>query len=189
MPFITEEIWQTIGPMNGKKGPSIMLETYPQGDSKKIDQESIQWMSILKEMVDVCRKLRGEMNISPAQKIPLVIAGNKKSLEIYAPYLKALAKLTDVEIVEELPAIDAPVMLVKDFKLMLKVEVNAAEEKERITKELNRIQIEIQKAKGKLENASFIDKAPEAVVAQEKKRLEEFEESFEKLNGQLKKLA
>jgi valyl-tRNA synthetase len=189
MPFITEEIWQTIGPMNGKKGPSIMLETYPQGDSKKIDQESIQWMSILKEMVDVCRKLRGEMNISPAQRIPLVIAGNKKSLELFAPYLKALAKLTDVEIVEELPAIDAPVMLVKDFKLMLKVEVNAAEEKERITKELNRIQIEIQKAKGKLENASFIDKAPEAVVAQEKKRLEEFEESFEKLNGQLKKLA
>jgi valyl-tRNA synthetase len=189
MPFITEEIWQTIGPMNGKKGPSIMLEPYPQSDSKKIDQESIQWMSILKEMVDVCRKLRGEMNISPAQKIPLVIAGHKKSLEIYARYLKALAKLTDVEIVEELPAIDAPVMLVKDFKLMLKVEVNAAEEKERITKELNRIQSEIQKAKGKLENASFIDKAPEAVVAQEKKRLEEFEESFEKLNGQLKKLA
>ena len=189
MPFITEEIWQTIGPMNGKKGPSIMLEPYPQSDSKKIDRESIQWMSTLKEMVDVCRKLRGEMNISPAQKIPLVIAGNKKSLELYAPYLKALAKLTDVEIVEELPAIDAPVMLVKDFKLMLKVEVDAAEEKERITKELNRIQIEIQKAKGKLENASFIDRAPEAVVALEKKRLEEFLESFEKLNVQLKKLA
>jgi valyl-tRNA synthetase len=189
MPFITEEIWQTIGPMNGKKGPSIMLEPYPQSDSKKIDRESIQWMSTLKEMVDVCRKLRGEMNISPAQKIPLVIAGNKKSLELYAPYLKALAKLTDVEIVEELPVIDAPVMLVKDFKLMLKVEVDAAEEKERITKELNRIQIEIQKAKGKLENASFIDRAPEAVVALEKKRLEEFLESFEKLNVQLKKLA
>ena len=189
MPFITEEIWQTIGPMNGKKGPSIMLEAYPQSDSKKIDQESIQWMSILKEMVDVCRKLRGEMNISPAQKIPLVIAGDKKSLELYAPYLKALAKLTDVEIVDDLPSIDAPVMLVKDFKLMLKVEVDAAEEKERITKELNRVQIEIQKAKGKLENASFIDRAPVSVVAQEKKRFEEFVDTFEKLNAQLIKLA
>jgi valyl-tRNA synthetase len=189
MPFITEEIWQTIGPMNGRSGPSIMLEPYPQSDSKKIDQESIQWMSVLKEMVDVCRKLRGEMNISPAHKIPLVIAGDKKSLELYASYLKALAKLTDVEIVDELPAMDAPVMLVKDFKLMLKVEVNAAEEKERITKELNRIQMEIQKAKAKLENASFIDRAPEAVVAQEKKRLEEFTETFEKLEVQLKKLA
>ena len=73
-----------------------MLEPYPQSDSKKIDQESIQWMSVLKEMVDVCRKLRGEMNISPAQKIPLVIAGDKSSLELYASYLKALAKLTDV---------------------------------------------------------------------------------------------
>jgi valyl-tRNA synthetase len=91
--------------------------------------------------------------------------------------------------VDELPAMDAPVMLVKDFKLMLKVEVNAAEEKERITKELNRIQMEIQKAKAKLENASFIDRAPEAVVAQEKKRLEEFTETFEKLEVQLKKLA
>jgi len=171
MPFITEEIWQTIGPMNGKTGPSIMLEPYPQSDTNKIDQDSIKWMSILKEMVEVCRKLRGEMNISPAQKIPLVISGEKKSLELYASYLKALAKLTDVEIVDELPIMDAPVMLVKDFKLMLKVEVNAAEEKERITKELNRIQIEMQKAKGKLENASFVDRAPEAVVAQEKKTL------------------
>ena len=189
MPFITEEIWQTIGPMNGKKGPSIMLEPYPESDSKKIDQESIQWMAGLKEMVEVCRKLRGEMNISPAQKIPLVIAGEKSALQLYAPYLKVLAKLTDVEMVDELPAMDAPVMLVKDFKLMLKVEVNAAEEKERITKELNRIQIEIQKAKGKLENSSFIDRAPEAVVAQEKKRLEEFTETFLKLEVQLKKLA
>jgi valyl-tRNA synthetase len=189
MPFITEEIWQTIGPMNGKSGPSIMLEVYPQSDSKKIDQDSMQWMSVLKEMVDVCRKLRGEMNISPAQKIPLMIAGDKKSLEPYTSYLKALAKLTDVEIVEELPAMEAPVILVKDFKLMLKVEVDTAEEKERITKELNRIQIEIQKAKGKLGNASFIDKAPEVVVAQEKKRLEEFTETFKKLEAQLKKLA
>jgi valyl-tRNA synthetase len=189
MPFITEEIWQTIGPMNGKSGPSIMLEPYPQSDNKKIDQASIQWMLILKEMVDVCRKLRGEMNISPAQKIPLVISGDKKSLELYAPYLKALAKLTNVEIMDELPTMDAPVMLVKDFKLMLKVEVDTAEEKERITKELNRIQIEIQKAKGKLENASFIDKAPEAVIVQEKKRLEEFTKTFEKLEAQLKKLA
>jgi valyl-tRNA synthetase len=118
-----------------------------------------------------------------------VIAGEKSALQLYAPYLKALAKLTDVEMVDELPAMDAPVMLVKDFKLMLKVEVNAAEEKERITKELNRIQIEIQKAKGKLENSSFIDRAPEAVVVQEKKRLEEFTETFLKLEVQLKKLA
>jgi valyl-tRNA synthetase len=67
--------------------------------------------------------------------------------------------------------------------------VDVAEEKERITKELNRIQIEIQKAKSKLENASFIDRAPEAVVAQEKNRLVEFTETFEKLEAQLKKLA
>jgi valyl-tRNA synthetase len=80
-------------------------------------------------------------------------------------------------------------MLVKDFKLMLKVQVDVAEEKERITKEINRIQIEIQKAKSKLENASFIDRAPEAVVAQEKNRLVEFTETFEKLEAQLKKLA
>jgi valyl-tRNA synthetase len=129
------------------------------------------------------------MNISPAQKIPLVITGDKKSLEVYAAYLKTLAKLTNVEITEELPVMDAPVMLVKDFKLMLKVEVDTVEEKERISKELNRIQIEIQKAKGKLGNASFIGKAPEAVVTQEKKRLEAFTETFKKLEIQLKKLA
>lgn len=188
MPFITEEIWQIIGPMNGKKGSSITLEPYPQSDFKKIDQESIQWMSILKEMVEVCRKLRGEMNISPAQKIPLVISGDKKLLELYASYLKSLAKLVDVEIVDKLPLIDAPVMLVKDFKLMLKVEVDVGTEKVRISKELNRIKIEIQKAQGKLENSSFINRAPEEVIAQEKKRLQEFTETFLKLEEQLKKL-
>ena len=188
MPFITEEIWQTIGHMNGKESVSIMLEDYPQSDSKKIDQESMHWMSLLKEMADVCRKLRGDMNISPAQKIPLIIAGDKQILKSYVPYLKALAKLTDVEVLDELPIMEAPVMLLKDFKLMLKVEVNVEEEKERITKELNRIQIEIQKANGKLQNASFVDRAPEAVVVQEKKRLKEFTETFEKLEAQLKKL-
>lgn len=188
MPFITEEIWQTIGPMSGRNGPSIMLEAYPKAQPNKIDAAAEAWVALLKQAVDACRSLRGEMNISPAARVPLVAAGDSGKLALYAPYLKALAKLEDVAIVAELPEADAPVMLVDDFKLMLKVEIDVAAEKERLGKELARLEGEISKANAKLNNESFVARAPAAVVEQEKARVAEFSASVEKLQSQLAKL-
>ncbi len=188
MPFITEEIWQTIGPMSGRSGPSIMLEAYPKAQPSKIDEAAESWVALLKQAVDACRSLRGEMNISPAARVPLVAAGDADKLALYAPYLKALAKLEEVAIVAELPEADAPVMLVDDFKLMLKVEIDVAAEKERLGKELARLEGEISKANGKLNNESFVARAPVAVVEQEKARVAEFSASVEKLQSQLAKL-
>ncbi len=136
MPFITEEIWQTIGPMSGRTGSSIMLQAYPQAQPSKIDEADEAWVAQLKQMVDACRSLRGEMGTSPAARVPLIAAGDAEKLAEYAPYLKALAKLEEVSIVAELPEADAPVMLVDAFKLMLKVEIDVAAEKERLSKEL-----------------------------------------------------
>jgi valyl-tRNA synthetase len=187
MPFITEEIWQTIAPMTEKHGPSIMLEKYPESQIDKFDEASELWVEELKLMVDACRSLRGEMNISPAVRVPLIAAGKAEELAIYAPYVKALAKLGDLAIVEKLPNADAPVMLVGDFKLMLKVEIDVLVEKERLGKEIVRLKGEIAKANGKLNNESFVARAPVTVVEQEKARVTEFNASLEKLQLQLEK--
>ena len=187
MPFITEEIWQTIAPMTEKHGASIMLEAYPEAQADKIDEQSEAWVAQLKQMVDACRSLRGEMSISPAARVPLVASGNAEKLRAYAPYLKALAKLEEVSIVADLPEADAPVMLVDDFKLMLKVEIDVAAEKERLGKEVARLEAEIIKANAKLNNESFVARAPAEVVAQEKARVAEFGTNLEKLLSQLAK--
>ena len=188
MPFITEEIWQTIGPMSGKAGASIMLEAYPQAQTSKIDDVAEGWVSLLKQAVDACRSLRGEMSISPAARVPLIAVGDAAQLALYAPYLKALAKLEDVTIVDELPEADAPVMIVEEFKLMLKVEIDLAAEKERLSKEVSRLEGEISKANAKLGNESFVARAPTAVVEQEQARAAEFSANLEKLKSQLAKL-
>ena len=193
IPFITEEIWQTIAPMTELKDKtrgteSIMLQAYPQADLEKIDEQSEAWVATLKTAVEACRSLRGEMGISPAAKVPLIAAGDVELLGVYAPYLKSLVKLEDVTIVAELPEADAPVMLAGDFKLMLKVEIDVAAEKERLGKEIARLQGEITKANGKLGNESFVARAPAAVVEQEKARVAEFSASVEQLQAQLTKL-
>jgi valyl-tRNA synthetase len=188
MPFITEEIWQTIAPMTEKHGASIMLEAYPKAQPDKLDEGSEAWVAQLKQAVDACRSLRGEMGISPAARVPLIAAGGNAALTAYAPYLKALAKLEDVAIVSELPEADAPVMLVNDFKLMLKVEIDVAAEKERLGKEIARLENEINKANAKLNNESFVARAPAAVVEQEKARVADFSANLDKLVSQLAKL-
>ena len=188
MPFITEEIWQTIAPMTEKHGASIMLEAYPTARADKLDEAAEAWLAQLKQMVDACRSLRGEMGISPAARVPLIATGDAQRLAAYAPYLKMLAKLEEVTIVAELPDADAPVMLVDDFKLMLKVEIDVAAEKERLSKELARLTAEISKANAKLHNESFVARAPVAVVEQEKARVAEFSDNLAKLQSQLAKL-
>ncbi|HQN65100.1 MAG TPA: valine--tRNA ligase [Methylophilus sp.] len=193
VPFITEELWQTVAPMTKLKdksrgSESIMLQAYPQSDTEKLDETAERWVSLLKQAVDACRSLRGEMGISPAAKVPLIAAGNAEQLAAYAPYLKSLAKLESVDVVAELPEADAPVMLAGDFKLMLKVEIDVAAEKERLGKEIARLQGEIAKAEAKLGNESFVARAPAAVVEQEKARLADFTASLEKLDIQLTKL-
>jgi valyl-tRNA synthetase len=187
IPFITEELWQTVAKFTGAEGDTIMTQRYPQAQPEKIDQAAEAWVATLKTAVDACRSLRGEMGVSPAQRVPLVAEGDQAVLEAFAPYFKALAKLSDMTIVGTLPDADAPVAVVGDFRLMLKIEIDVAAEKERLGKEIARLEGEISKANAKLSNAGFVDRAPTAVVAQEKERLASFQALFEKTSQQLKK--
>jgi valyl-tRNA synthetase len=188
IPFITEELWQSVAPLAGKSGSSIMLQDYPQADTGKVNQSAISQITLLQEIVTACRSLRSEMNLSPAQRVPLIAAGNATVLNEFSLYISNLAKLSEVHIVAELPEGDAAVAIVGEFKLMLKVEIDVAAERERLDKEIARLVGEVTKAQIKLGNESFVARAPAAVVEQENKRLEEFSATLVLLQGQRQKL-
>ncbi len=198
IPFITETLWQTVGPKSGKElakqaKQTIALQPYPVTQPEKIDEESEAWVSQIKAIVDACRNLRGEMQVPPGQKVPLWIYGPEAFLEKATPYLMALAKLAEVKIYADESALEkdapgAPIALVGDIKLLLKIEVDVAAERIRLGKEIERLANEINKAKGKLTNESFVARAPAEVVTQEKQRLAGFEQNHEKLVAQLERL-
>jgi len=198
IPFITETLWQTVAPMTGKAleqqtKQTIALQAYPIAQPEKIDSQSEAWLNQIKAIVDACRNLRGEMQVSPAQKVPLWICGPEAFLKQATPYLLALAKLSEVKIYQdeasmEKEAAGAPMALVGDLKLLLKIEVDVAAERIRLGKEIDRLANEIQKARSKLSNESFVARAPEEVVTQEKQRLTGFEQNHEKLVAQLERL-
>jgi valyl-tRNA synthetase len=202
IPFITEELWQKVAPLAGKFPPgpplskggseggiSIMLARYPEPQPEKLDEAAEREIALLKDLTNACRTLRAEMNVAPSQKLPLLIQGDRARLAPFVPYLTALARLTEVVIVEgALPAAGAPVSIVGDYRLMLKIEVNMSAERERLHKERLRLEAEIAKAQGKLDNPGFVERAPPLIVAQEKERLARFAATLEKINEQLQQL-
>ena len=202
IPFITEELWQKIAPLAGKIPPgpplskggggdfSIMLQRYPEPQPEKMDDAAEREVALFKELTNACRTLRAEMNIAPSQQLPLLIQGERTRVAPFVPYLTALARLSEVVVSEgALPAAGAPVSIVGEYRLMLKVEVDVAAERERLHKERLRLETEIARAQGKLGNPGFIERAPPLIVAQEKERLARFTATLEQVNEQLRQLS
>jgi valyl-tRNA synthetase len=197
IPFITEELWQKVAPVAGRAGDSVSVADYPQSQPERIDAQAMTEVARLKQYVDACRNLRGEMHVSPATRLPLLAlaedAADAAFLQRWAPVLQALAKLSEVKVFGAeahwvAAAQSAPVAVVGTARLCLHIEVDVAAERARLGKEVARLQAEIAKAQGKLANAAFVAKAPPAVIEQEKMRLAEFSATLQRVQDQLARL-
>ncbi len=194
IPFITEELWQKVSVTAGVRAAdeetSVMIQSYPEVRPELEDAEALERMALVQSMVDSVRNLRSEMKLAPSTRVPLVISGPADVCAEAAPYLQALARLEAVERVEELDnrGALAPVAIVGDFKLMLKVEIDVAAERARLTKEIERLEAQVKQCEAKLGNERFVARAPAEVVATEKERLANFASLLEKQREQLAKL-
>ena len=190
MPFITEELWQTIAPMcDAKTADSIMLAPFPVYDSEWIDQTAFDKMNTLQELIGAVRNLRGEMGIAPSVKAPLFVESTD-NLADYLKYLPMMARLTEATQVATLPeSEDAPVAVMNGARLMLKVEVDKAAETARLNKEAEKLQKALDKLNAKLSKPGYTDKAPAHLVDKDKAELAELEEKMAKVKVGLAKLA
>ncbi|PUE38665.1 valine--tRNA ligase [Limnohabitans sp. Bal53] len=193
IPFITEELWQKVSVVAGRPGESVSIAAYPVSQPERIDEAAEAHVAKLKTLVDACRNLRGEMNVSPATRMPLYVLGDTTFMQSVAPVLQSLAKLSEVKVFDTeaewaAAAQAAPVAVVGEARLCLFIEVDVAAEKIRLTKEAARLEGEITKANAKLGNEAFVAKAPPAVLDETRKRVADFGATLDKIRQQLQRL-
>jgi valyl-tRNA synthetase len=189
MPFITEEIWQALP----HEGEAIMVEKYPEyREELDFTAEEANFELIMKAIRAV-RARRAEMNVPPSKKPHLYIVTEKADIfETGRSYLGRLAYAGEVYISDETPEnADKMVTIVTDdAKLYMPMAelVDLAKEKERINKELKKADDERTRIENKLANEKFTSRAPEAVVAAEREKLEKAKALIENLKGALAEL-
>ncbi len=195
MPFITEEIWQTVAPLAGKSGETIMLQSWPIPAPERIDataESDIEW---IKGVVFSLRNIRGEMNIPPSKLLPVFFhngtADDKRRLEANATFLKVLARLESTTWLS--PGQSAPpsaTQLLGDMEILVPMAglIDKKAEVARLSKEVERLRGEVIRADGKLQNPAFVDKAPADVVAQARTKLDEQRAALARMEEQIEKI-
>lgn len=189
IPFITEELWQTVAPMcDAKTADSIMLARFPEADGGEIVQTAFGQMTVLQDLIGAVRNLRGEMGIQPNVKAPLFVE-SADDLADYLKYLPMMTRLTEARQVAALPeSEDAPVAVCNGARLMLKVEIDKAAETARLGKEAEKLQKALDKLNAKLSKPGYTEKAPAHLVEKDKADLAELEDKMAKVQNQLAKL-
>lgn len=188
MPFITEELWQTVAPLaNAKHSESIMVADWPQADNEKIVPTAFEKMAALQDLIGAVRNLRGEMGLAPSVKAPLFVEGGN-SVEDLLKYLPMMTRLTEAKLVDKLPeSEDAPVAVCQNAHLMLKVEVDKAAETARLNKEAEKLQKNIDKLTAKLSKSGYTEKAPAHLVEKDRVELADLQDKMAKVQTQLAK--
>lgn len=189
IPFITEELWQTVAPLcDAKTADSIMLARFPEADGGEIVQTAFEQMTVLQDLIGTVRNLRGEMGIQPNVKAPLFVE-SADDLADYLKYLPMMTRLTEARQVAALPeSEDAPVAVCNGARLMLKVEIDKAAETARLGKEAEKLQKAWDKLNAKLSKPGYTEKAPAHLVEKDKADLAELEDKMSKVQNQLAKL-
>ncbi|MGQ7956444.1 valine--tRNA ligase [Pseudomonas sp. SP16.1] len=196
MPFITEEIWQRIKGQAGKDGATLMLQPWPVAADERIDaaaEGDIEWV---KQLMLGVRQIRGEMKISMAKRIDIIVqnasAEDLRRLAEFEPLLGKLAKLESVRVLaagEEAPM--SATALVGEMQVLVPMAglIDKDAELARLDKEIARLQGEVQRVGGKLANQGFVAKAPAEVLDKERAKLAEAEQALAKLVEQRGKIA
>lgn len=189
IPFITEELWQTVALMcDAKTADSIMLARFPEADREQIVQTTFEQMTVLQDLIGAVRNLRGEMGIQPNVKAPLFVE-SADDLTDYLKYLPMMTRLTEAQQVAALPeSEDAPVAVCNGARLMLKVEIDKAAETARLSKEAEKLQKALDKLNAKLSKPGYTEKAPAHLVEKDKADLAELEAKMAKVQAALEKL-
>ncbi len=195
IPFITEEIWQTIAPKLGKEATTIMLQDYPRSDNAWVDVDSAHSIDWLKEFIMGVRKIRSEMDIAPKQGLNVLCQqaseSDLKQIKIHQAALKKLAKIEGIDILGNEEAPEAALALVGEMKVLIPLAglIDKDAEIERLSKDISKLEINIGKTRAKLANPGFTDKAPAAVVEKEQQRMQEQEQTLHDLLQQREKMA
>ncbi len=193
MPFITEEIWQRVKTPLEIEGDSIMLQPFPvAGPSDDTAEQDVDW---LKEVIQGIRRIRSELNLSPAKMLDVLFqAGNSSDRERQQQFAGALSQLARIQsskwVDDDADTAQCAVALVGDLKILIPLLglVDVEEELSRLNKQLERENSELRKSEGKLGNSRFVENAPKAVVEQERQRLVSHQANVENLHAQIRQL-
>ncbi|MEE4184646.1 MAG: valine--tRNA ligase [Gammaproteobacteria bacterium] len=196
VPFITEEIWQRVAPVAGVSGPTIMLQPAPAAAAFPADAEAEAELEWVRGFILGVRQIRGEMDISPAQPLTVLLQdaspADAQRLQKQNVYLRSIARLDTIRI---LPADEAAptsaMALLGGMRLLVPMAglIDVEAEQERLEKRVAKATAELQKVSAKLANENFVQRAPEAVVAQERARAATLQSDIAQLQAQLQKLA
>ena len=192
MPYITEEIWQSVAPLAGKSGDTVMLQPYPELEQGLIDgraETEIEWV---KSVITGVRTIRAEMNIPPGKALPVLFKDgsddDQRNLSANEQFLKTLAKIDSITWLNE--GDEAPMSataLVGKMEVLVPMAglIDKEAEIARLTKEIEKLKKELLRIDGKLSNPKFVDKAPADVVAKEKDKQAAQQSALNKLEEQL----
>ncbi|MFM1897130.1 MAG: hypothetical protein RLZZ385_2204 [Pseudomonadota bacterium] len=196
MPFITEEIWQRVAPLLAVKGDSVMLQPYPQVDASANAPEVEQAVDWLKGVILAIRNIRGEMNISPAKAVNVLLRNgggeDRARLEQDRGFLMKLAKLDDIR---WLAAGDtaplAATALFRDLEILIPLKglIDVAAEQARLQKEITKLEAGLKGVESKLNNDKFVSGAPADLVARERSRQAELQQAIAALHQKLQGLS
>ena len=195
MPFITEEVWQKIAPLISINGQSIMMESYPTYNRENIDEEAEEHIEWLKGVILSIRNIRGEMDISPAKSINILLRNgsltDKERMEIHKLYLQKLAKLKDISWLED--GHEAPASATQRFdelEILVPLEglIDVDAERSRLMKEINKLLSGLKAVETKLNNKKFVNNAPSSIVIKEREKKNQISSKLESFETQLKNL-
>jgi len=195
IPFITEEIWQRVAPLAGAQGDTIMHQSYPQPDPALSDAEAQAEMDWVKQFILGVRKIRSGYNIEPRKPLPVLLQNggdlDQQRLAANRHYVTSLGRVESIEWLGGAEAPESATALVGEMKVLIPMAglIDKEAEQARLGKELERKRGELQRTESKLGNASFVERAPAAVVDKEKAKAEELRAAIRQLEEQLQKIA